>query len=329
LPGFTERTPTIDAERTQRDVWAEMPIRETSLVVGRFHIPIREAGPEGGELVVLLHGFPDCLYTYDSQLESLAREGYRAVAPALRGYASTAIPRDGDYHLVTLAHDVVALLDALGVRRAHLVGHDWGAVIGWLAIATHPERFLSFASLAIPPLGGMARALLRYPTQLRKSWYMMFFQLRGVSDRVLARDDFAFIERLWRDWSPGWSCPPSTMERVKETFRQPGVPGAALGYYRCLFEVTARANRRAQKRIGLPIHVPVLALHGENDGCMDSRLPHAALSEDQFCAGIELATLRDAGHFLHQEQPAKVNARLIAFLASAMSPMNAFVGDRR
>lgn len=292
-----------------------MSIRETVVTVGSLRFPVRESGPVDGVPVVLLHGFPDCFHSYDAQIEALAAAGYRAIAPALRGYAASAIPDAGDCYLTTLVGDLLGVLDAMNLPRVHLVGHDWGAVIGWLAVAQSPQRFRSFSSLAIPPPGGLLRAAWRYPGQLRNSWYMFFFQLRGIADRVLARDDFAFVEKLWRDWSPGWNWPVENMERVKETFRQPGVPRAALAYYRCLFDLAAAPNRRAQMLIRQPVQVPTLVLHGRNDGCMDARLPAASLHPKQFPAGVRLVTVDHAGHFLHQEQPAKVNQLLLDFFA--------------
>lgn len=297
------------------DIVPPMELREGSIRVGSFDFPYREAGPERGVPVLLLHGFPDCLHSWDSQLPALAEAGYRAIAPALRGYASTCLSPCGDYYLTSLVEDVVGLLEAFGFERAHLVGHDWGAVMGWLAIAAAPDRFLSFSSLAIPQLGGLGRAALRYPVQFRNSWYMYFFQLRGLSDRVLARNDFAFIERLWRDWSPGFAWPASTVNEVKATFRQPGVPRAALGYYRCAFDVLARKNREAQGLMRRNVPVPVLGLHGKNDGCMDYRLQGAAVMKEKLTSGIRIEVLDGVGHFLHQEAPGPVNALLLDFLA--------------
>lgn len=291
-----------------------MTVRESVVTVGALQFPVREAGPIDGTPVVLLHGFPDCYHSYDAQLAALAAAGYRAIAPALRGYAATAIPDGGDYYLTTLVADLTGLLDALALPKVHLVGHDWGAVIGWLAVAEQPQRFYSFASMAIPPVGGLLGAAARYPAQLGKSWYMFFFQLRGIADRVLARNDFAFIDKLWRDWSPGWQWPAPALERVKETFRQPGVAGAALGYYRSLFSLFAAPNRRAQMLIRQRVQVPVLVLQGSTDGCMDARLPQAAVNPKQFPAGIRLELVEHAGHFLHQEQPEQVSRLLLEFI---------------
>lgn len=292
-----------------------MIIRNTVVTVGDLRFPVREAGPAGGVPVVLLHGFPDCFHSFDAQLAALGDAGYRAIAPTLRGYAATAIPADGDYYLTTLVDDLVGLLDALDLPRAHLVGHDWGAAIGWLAVAGHPDRFVSYTSIAIPPLGGMLRAAYRFPVQLRKSWYMFFFQWRGLADVALARDDFAFIDRLWRDWSPGWTWPADSLAVVKETFRQPGVARAALGYYRHLFRWFDAPNRHGRELIGQSVRVPVLVLHGRTDGCMDARMAAAAVGAARLEAGAHFEVVDGGGHFLHQERPAQVNRLLLDFLA--------------
>lgn len=292
-----------------------MHIRENVVTVGALRFPVRESGPADGAPIILLHGFPDCFHSFDAQLTELGAAGYRAIAPVMRGYAACAVPEDGDYWLTTLVDDLLGLLDALKLPQVHLVGHDWGAVVGWLAVAAHPQRFATFSSLAIPPLGGMRTAMRRHPVQWRKSWYMGFFQLRGVADWVVARKDFAFIEKLWRDWSPGWAWSPTTMAQVKDTFRQSGVAAAALGYYRHMFRLFAAPNRRARELMVRRIDIPVLVLHGRNDGCMDAAMAADAILPEQFAAGIRFEIIEQAGHFLHQEQSAQVNILLLDFLA--------------
>ena len=262
-----------------------------------------------GPLVLLLHGFPDNARTFRHQLPALAEAGYRAVAMNIRGYETTSQPADGDYRLTTLAADVEAMLDDLGAARAHLVGHDWGAGIGYTAAALFPERLSSLTTLAVPHAGRFLTEAFKHPRQLRLSWYMFFFQLRGVADRALARRDFAFIRRLWRDWSPGWEAPEDVLEHVIATFREPGVAKAALAYYRAALSPSAlplTRHKRDEARYKVP--VPTLALTGANDGCIDPDVFTSMMRDEDFPEGLEVRRVEDAGHFLHQEAPESINA---------------------
>ena len=175
-----------------------------------------------GPVVLCLHGFPDNRRSFRLQLPALAAAGFRGVAPTLRGYEPSSQPPDGDYHIWRMAEDVVCLIDSLDQERVHLVGHDWGAVIGYAAAALAPERLHSLTTLAIPHPGRLQQEGIRkLPSQILNSWYMLFFQLRGIADRVVEARDWAFIEKLWRDWSPGWELPAEELAIVKQTLAQP------------------------------------------------------------------------------------------------------------
>jgi len=251
------------------------------------------------------------------QLPALAAAGYRAIAPCLRGYEPSSQPANGDYHIVRMAEDVIAQVDFLGTEPVHLIGHDWGAVIGYAAAALAPDHFHSLTTLAIPHPGRMQREGLReFPGQLRKSWYMMFFQLRGIADLVVERNDWAFIERLWRDWSPGWELPEEEVRIVKRALAQPGVKKAALAYYRSMFGFAGAAARETRRLLGGEIPVPTLALTGALDGCMDTRMHDVAMRDEDFPAGFKMVRIRDAGHFLHQEKPGEINRVLLDWLAA-------------
>ena len=268
-----------------------------------------------GTVVLCLHGFPDHAGSFRFQARALAEAGYRAVLPTLRGYEPSSIPPDGDLHIVRMAEDVIGWIDDLGAERVHLVGHDWGAVIAYAAAALAPERFHSLTTLAIPHPGRLQAGIRKVPSQLRNSWYMMFFQLRGLSDWVVERNDWAFIERLWRDWSPGWTLPAEELAEVKRTLAQPGVKRAALGYYRAMADRRSEAGRRTLELLERRIEVPTLALTGAKDGCMDSRLHDLVMHEEDFPAGLVVRRFDDAGHFLHQEAPEAVNEVLLGWLA--------------
>ena len=274
-----------------------------------------------GPVALCLHGFPDCLRSFRRQLPAFAEAGYRGVSVAMRGYAPTSQPGPEvrHYHPMRLAADVIAFAEALG--PVHVIGHDWGAVVTYLAIAQRPELFRSATTIAVPHTGALrapeARGIL--PAQLRKSWYMLFFQLRGLADRVVERRDFAFIERLWRDWSPGFEWDPAQMEAVKETFRQPGVRRSALAYYRAMFDPRLPDSRALRELGDAPIAVPTLAITGALDGCLDTRL-YDHMPEGLFEGGLRVDRIEDAGHFVHQERPARTNAAILEWMAAHPEP---------
>lgn len=267
-----------------------------------------------GPLVLCLHGFPDNYHSFDRQMPALVDVGYRVVAPMIRGYESQSQPADGDYHLNKMVEDVVAWIDQLGEEKIHLVGHDWGALIGYLTANMFPDRLLSLTTFAIPPLQDLPTAVRKNPRQILLSWYTIFFQLRGLSDWWVERSDWQFIEKLWRDWSPDWNIPQQTLDSVKQTFAQPGVKKAALTYYRHSFDRSSAQARIIASTMEQKTHVPTLAIGGWNDGCMSARLYDSAARPEDFPAGLRIERLDGAGHFLHQEQPARVNELLLSWL---------------
>jgi len=237
-----------------------------------LEFPTLEAGD--GPLVLCLHGFPDSLESFRHQLPALAAAGFRAVAPCMRGYAPSAMPADGAYQTAALAEDAIAIIDALGHDDAIVIGHDWGAVAAYGAAIAAPERVRALVTAAVPHGPQLMTAFTTNYAQQRRSWYMFFFQT-PFAEAAVAHDDFAFLERLWADWSPGWQWSSEAMAALKETFRRPGVLPAALGYYRALFNPALQPPEYAtlQGRIMFePISVPGMMLHGASDGCIGAEL---------------------------------------------------------
>jgi pimeloyl-ACP methyl ester carboxylesterase len=273
-----------------------------------------EAGD--GPLVLCLHGFPDHARSFRHQLPALAAAGFRAVAPFMRGYAPSEVPSAGPYQTAALAQDAVALIEALGYKRAALFGHDWGAVAAYGAAVLAPERVVRLITAAVPHGTAFASALLANYDQQRRSWYMFFFQT-PFADAAVPLADFRFLERLWQDWSPGWAYPADEMAALKDTFRQPGVVAAALGYYRATLNPLNQdpALADVQQRISIsPVSVRTLYFHGARDGCVGTELLDGM--EQLFPQGLEAVIIPEAGHFLHQERPELVNPRVLEFLAA-------------
>jgi pimeloyl-ACP methyl ester carboxylesterase len=271
-----------------------------------------EAGPEAGPLVVCLHGFPDTAHTWRHLLPALAGAGYHAVAPWMRGYAPTGIPADGAYQVGALASDACAIHEALGGGDdAVVIGHDWGAMAAYGAAGLHPDRWRRVVTMAVPPLVAAAGAFFTY-AQLKRSFYIFLFQL-PLAEMAVTADDHRFLDGLWADWSPGYDAA-WDLARVKESIGAPANLSAAIGYYRATFDPTRHlpAYADAQAAAAEVPPQPTLYLHGTADGALgvDGTRDVGAL----LAPGSEHVTVEGAGHFLHLDRPALVEARVLGFL---------------
>lgn len=275
------------------------------VTVNGVELAYLEAGQ--GPLVICLHGFPDSAHSFDRLLPVLAEAGYRAVAPFLRGYYPSAVPADGDYAMTTVAADALALIDALGEREAVLIGHDWGGFAAYTAANLAPEKVAKLVVLAVPHMGATANSL----AQLRRSWYVLFFQLPWLPEWRVARNHFAFIDRLYRAWSPHWDEAEFELAPVKRALAAPGGLRAALGYYRRMIRGASKSVYDVMSRT---TSVPALWFIGEADGSIG---PEILANTGQACAGpFERVSLPRVGHFIHREAPAVFHDKLLAFLGN-------------
>jgi pimeloyl-ACP methyl ester carboxylesterase len=277
----------------------------------RFHY--LEAG--SGPLVLCLHGFPDHARSFRFQLSVLAKAGFRTVAPFMRGYAPTEVPPNGPFQIAELAKDAVALIEALSPKEpVFVIGHDWGAAAAYGAAIIAPERIRKIATIAVPYGPQVLQAIVSSYPQMRRSWYMFMFQM-PTAEAAVSGNDFAFIDHIWADWSPGWTLPADEMRSLKSTLGKPGVLEAALGYYRHMFNPMLQRPELAELQAKVfteRLTVPGLYVHGGRDGCIGVETLEGM--QAMFAKGLKTLVVPDGGHFVHQEKPERVNEALVGFL---------------
>jgi pimeloyl-ACP methyl ester carboxylesterase len=271
-----------------------------------------------GPLALCVHGFPDSPFSYRYLLPALAEAGYRAVAPFNRGFAPTELPDDRHHvHSSMMVADQIGLHEALnGDSDAVLIAHDWGTVGAWGAAGKEPERWRRVVILNIPPFAIFGENIVKYD-QIKRSFYFWYFQMQRVVEDMVSADNFAFIDRIWADWSPGYDAS-EDLPKVKECIREPEYLQAALGYYWGQFDPTRFGSPEwaAEQAAawGKDITQPTLYLHGTQDGC------HGMTQEQvdrvpQHCGPGSVSELIDGvGHFLMVERPTDINKRILDFL---------------
>ena len=290
-------------------------ITQHSILANDLNISYFAAGLDNdGPLAICLHGFPDSAHTWRHLLPRLADAGYRAVAPFLRGYAPTEVPSDGRFQTAASAMDVLALREALGGGGdSVIIGHDWGAIITHIAANVRPEAFAKVVTMAVPPGNAVGVAFLSNLAQIKRSWYMFFFQ-HPFADFVVGANDLAYIDMLWADWSPGFDAT-EELALLKPSLRDPANLQAALGFYRATLGAGYNdpALQSAQDLSSTIPSQPLLYLHGRTDGCMGSEVAEFAAAE--LTSNARAHFVDGAGHFMHLEKPNEVNDIILSFLA--------------
>ncbi len=268
-----------------------------------------------GPLALCLHGFPDSAHTWRHLLPALADAGLHAVAPFMRGYAPTSVAANGAYQTAALAQDANALHKVLGGdSHAVIIGHDWGAPAAYGAAISAPQNWRCVVGMSVPPWGAMGNAFVSNLTQLQRSWYMFFFQ-HALSDFLVAANDFAFIDMLWDQWSPGLEAI-EERANVKACLADPANLQAALGYYRATLGAGYRDPDLADLQTLIQSESPTqptLYLHGRNDGCIGIEVAADAVTRTPLGGFVQI--VESAGHFMQLDQPAAVNKLIIDWVS--------------
>lgn len=264
-----------------------------------------------GDLVLLLHGFPEFWYSWRFQIPALARH-FKVVVPDLRGYNDSEKPESG-YDLDTLSTDVQSLIDRLGYARAHIVGHDWGGAIAWRFAQKFPNSLDRLALLSAPHPQRFAKDLLSNLDQLRRSWYVLAFQVPTLPEWLIQSNLKAFVQNLLQEQAVRKGVfTQDLVQKYQLALQKPGALAAAMKYYRQLF--LSGHWIRDWMRSPDPISAPTLVLWGDEDSILSPKLMDGI--EQWITAPFKFKLIPHCGHWIQQEAPQTVNRELIEFLRS-------------
>jgi pimeloyl-ACP methyl ester carboxylesterase len=265
------------------------------------------AGPKNGPAVVLLHGFPEFWYSWHKQIAPLAAAGFRVIVPDQRGYNRSSKPSSvRSYALAELVSDVIAMADQLGQERIFLAGHDWGAAVAWSVALLHPNRVARLAILNVPHPSVMRRYLMQNRRQLRKSWYMFFFQIRYFPEAFLSASNFRRgTASLVGSSRPG-TFSDDDLAQYRAAWSQPGALTAMINWYRAAF-------RHRTTFPDLIVRVPTLILWGLRDRFLMAEMAQDSL---RYCTQAELIRFPEATHWPQHEEPARVSQLLVDFFSA-------------
>ncbi|MCA0931426.1 alpha/beta hydrolase [Lutimonas saemankumensis] len=260
-------------------------VEQRKIKIGELTFNIRISGNENQDLVLFLHGFPESSVMWTALMKSVSESGFYCVAPDMRGYSDGACPKGiKNYDLKNLIKDILDIVEFLGKDKFHLVGHDWGAAIGWNVVYQNRDRILSWTALSVPHSRAFGKAIKMDKVQQKKSAYIKWFLLPWLPEIYIRRNDFKMFRRLWKH---------SDSEEVDDylrIFKQNKCLTAALNYY--------RANLGRGKRVPIgEVYSPTLFIWGNKDLAVGS---FAAYENEKYVKGDYLFVEVDGGHWLVQ-----------------------------
>jgi pimeloyl-ACP methyl ester carboxylesterase len=278
----------------------------------RFHVATCGTGDR---LALCLHGFPECWYSWRHQMPLLARLGYRVWAPDLRGYGATErLARVQDYAIEVLMDDVGGLIDAAAARSTLLLAHDWGGAIAWYFALRQVRPLERLVVMNLPHPAIMEHALRTW-RQLRRSWYVFFFQIPRLPEALMRAQDYRAIREAFVSSAVDKSrFPPEVLQVYRDNAARPGALTAMLNYYRAI----ARGGGRRQRALGYPvIETPTLLIWGEEDIALCKETTYGT---ERYVRSLTLRYLPRVSHWVQQEAPETVNAMLEAWLTDQPVP---------
>jgi pimeloyl-ACP methyl ester carboxylesterase len=264
-------------------------------------------GPAGGQLAILLHGFPEGAESWSKQLAALAKAGVLAVVPDMRGYGLSDAPLAvEDYAIATLVEDVAGLVKAFGRDSAHIAGHDWGALVAWFFAGRHPEMTSSLTVLSVGHPAAIAQATAHDDDQKARSQYVGLFLMEGKAEAVLAADDYRRLRSMYSLGPNPDAVPHAVVEHFVRSLARPGRLTAGLNYYRANL---ARGRGWSTLAGEVEVTAPTRLLWGDQDPALGRF--QAEGTARHMTGDYRLEVLQGAGHWLQFERPDEVSRSLV------------------
>lgn len=271
-----------------------------------IHLNVVQAGPEDGELVILLHGFPEFWYGWHKQIDALVNEGYRLWIPDQRGYNLSHKPEGLEaYRISEMATDVAGLIEAAGQEQAVVIGHDWGAMVAWWTALLYPEKLTKLGVLNVPHPAALKETIKTDVEQMFRSLYAGFFQIPVVAELTLQFNNYQnMIEALKRSGKAG-TFTEEDFKHYRRAWSQPSALTTMLNWYR------AYVQHPPLDAADWRIDIPTLMIWGEKDVALTSKMAHKSIN---YCNVGELHMLPEATHWVQHDEPEQVNQLISAFL---------------
>lgn len=286
-----------------------MTYTENYYQVNQITLHAVEAGEPQNPVILFLHGFPEFWYSWRHQIPFFSEQGYRVIVPDQRGYNLSSKPASiGAYTLDTLVQDIVELIGQVSEAPVYVVGHDWGAAVAWKLAETHPELVQKLVILNVPHPKVLMQTLKKSIRQLFKSWYIGFFQLPELPEKVLSAGNFTLLARTLTQTSNPGSFTETDITEYKKAWRHPQALQSMIHWYRAL-----RKNPESMQETQT-ITIPVLILWGAHDIALRQSMAHDSLT---YCQNGQLLVHEDATHWIHQDQSAFVNEQILRFIGGA------------
>ena len=283
-----------------------MELEHSYIETNGIRLHVVQAGPQSGPPVVLLHGFPENWRCWIRQLPALVDAGCRVIIPDQRGYNLSDKPAGiKNYRMSELTNDVLGLIDALDYEKVNLVGHDWGAEVAWSVGFSKPERLHRLGVLNAPHPAVMKRFLSRDFEQVRRSWYILFFQLPWLPEAGMRAQGWRRVIGALQDSGKAHTFTSEDIEKYKEAWSQPGAMTAMLNWYRAAvrYPLTMSDDQC--------VRVPTLMMWGMNDVALTHRLARPSMD---YCNEGRLLFFPEATHWVQRDEADEVNRHLLNFV---------------